>query len=152
MFLQIPVKKKKQSLVTENEEHLESGRMVSDHGPCTGRLNRRTVGAKEFKTSLKSLLSPSLLRSLAGVLDNGPACMSISASTHCAWSSGCSYSVKHVLLMTPTRVLSRALSCLSSCMRLFCKSKDFSLVKALSQGQEETHGCAVAIYRITVPP
>lgn len=80
MFLQIPVKN--QSLVTENEEHLEPGRVVADHGPCTGRLNKRTVGAKEFKTSLNSLLSPSLLRSLAGVLDNGPACMSISASTH----------------------------------------------------------------------
>lgn len=104
MFLQIPVKK--QSLVTENEERLEPGRMVADHGPCTGKLNRRTVGAKEFKTSLNSFLSPSLLRSLAGVLDNGPACMSVSASTHCVWSSGCSYSVKHVLLMTPTRVFS----------------------------------------------
>lgn len=127
----------------------------------TGRLNRRTVGTKELKTSASSIVSSYLLENLADIRVNGLAWMSALASMqfHC-----CLMSVSGV----PTELLSPCSShdsypCFPlghhnifpfACIHFINVFKDFSMGKALSQVQEETHRhvshglCHGQIYRL----
>lgn len=116
------------------------------------KAEQRTVGAKDFKTSLNSLRSPRCWGAwLVSWIMALPVCLYLLPHTVSGVPVAATLS-NTFFSWLPLVFSPRALSCLSSCMRLFCKSKVFSVGKALSQGQEETHGCAVAIYRVTVPP
>lgn len=99
------------------------------------------MGAMMFKTSLNSLVSPSLLRNLAGVMDNGLACMSTFASMHLCLEF-------QLQLLSQTSFSRDSHLCFSQGLphsfplagiHFVNVSKDFSVGKALSHGQEETH-------------